>query len=117
MYVSTGWVGYAAIRYRISGQITCLHILALTATGCQTGGATVSNRILIAHLPGIDFDGASMPMEPVDTVKVDCSLPNNWKPLRLDRTCALHASTMRNRQSAQPGPLYDALQPSFRCST
>ncbi|HET6250602.1 MAG TPA: hypothetical protein VFE47_23140 [Tepidisphaeraceae bacterium] len=68
----------------ISRQMACLIILMFAATGCQSSAPTVSNRILIAHLPGVDFSGLK-PMHTIGTVKVECSVPDHWKTLRLDR--------------------------------
>jgi hypothetical protein len=63
--------------------MACLLLLALAAAGCQTGVPTVSNRILIAHLPGVDFSGLK-PMRSLETIRVDCSVPEKWIPLHLD---------------------------------
>jgi hypothetical protein len=49
----------------------------MAAAGCQGPGSTVSNRILIAHLPGVDFSGLR-PMQSIGSVKVDCSPPDKW---------------------------------------
>lgn len=62
-----------------NGLIACL--LALGVVGCQSGAPTVSNRILIAHLPGVDFSGLN-PMGSIERVKASCSLPSKWIPLR-----------------------------------
>src|SRR5580700_6376048 len=83
MGFSKGWAGSLS-GPNVGGQLACLTLLAFVATGCQSGAPTVSNRILIAHLPGVDFAGLK-PMQSVDTVKADCSLPDKWIPLRLDR--------------------------------
>lgn len=55
-------------------------MLALAAGGCQSAGPSVSNRLLLAHLPGADFSGLET-MKPVDELKVTCSLPSKWTPL------------------------------------
>src|SRR6185437_7437827 len=58
-------------------------LLAIAAAGCQVSSPTVSNSALLAHLPGVDFAGLK-PMDAVDSVKVDCSIPAKWKTLRED---------------------------------
>lgn len=58
-------------------RLACLVILAAAAAGCQVGPPTVSNRALIAHLPGIDFAGLNS-MTTIESVKVSCSLPSDW---------------------------------------
>lgn len=78
----------SAFASRISGtsQICGILMLAagLLAGGCQTAGPTVSTNALLAHLPGINFVGLK-PMGQVEGVNVACSIPADWKPLKLDR--------------------------------
>ena len=70
-------------------QATALHAagmvaLVLVATGCQTA-SKVTNRRLIEHQALIDFSGLA-PAEPVDGVKVSCSVPRQWEAMPLKKT-------------------------------
>jgi hypothetical protein len=57
---------------------------------------TVSNSTLLAHLPGVDFSGLK-PIESIDSIKVDCSVPGKWKTLRQD-----HNSLYTHQQWKSP---------------
>lgn len=76
-------VSLAALRSR---SLCLLLLLALLvgAGGCQTS-APVSNRRLIEHQAMIDFSGLG-PAEPVEAVKVSCSIPRQWEAVPLKRT-------------------------------
>ena len=82
-------------RFRswVGVQWMCLLLLGLGAGGCQTAGPTVSNRTLLAHLPGVDFSGLA-PMASVESVKVSCSLPDKWVQLKLEAQRAVHPPAM-----------------------
>jgi hypothetical protein len=58
--------------------------MAVFATGCQTA-SKVTNRRLIEHQALIDFSGLA-PAEPVDGVKVSCSVPRQWEAMPLKKT-------------------------------
>ena len=62
-----------------------LSSLCWMAAGCQSGKPTVSNTALLAHLPGVNFSGLT-PMRQVAGVNVACSVPEQWKPLKLEHT-------------------------------
>lgn len=85
---------------RIGRGCACL-ILLLMSTGCQVGTPTVSNSALLAHLPGVDFSGLK-PVQPVDPIKVDCSVPSRWKTLRLDHN-ALYTHQQWKSQTGYTG--------------
>ena len=74
-----------------TAMLPCRRLLALTALallafagGCQSGGH-VSNRRLIEHQAMIDFSGLA-PAEPVEALKVSCSVPRQWEALPLKKT-------------------------------
>ena len=73
----------AILPYRRLLALTALALLAF-AGGCQSGGH-VSNRRLIEHQAMIDFSGLA-PAEPVDALKVSCSVPRQWEALALKKT-------------------------------
>jgi len=72
------------VPLRIGLRVVCLLAIGSAAVGCQTGGPTVSNSALLAHLPGINFTGLA-PMRAIEPLKVSCSVPVGWKPLKFDR--------------------------------
>lgn len=74
-----------------------LAVLVALAGGCQVGPAPVSNRTLIAHLPGVDFAGLKT-MEHVDSVNVSMSIPDKWTPIKTQRT-----PLFTNQQWKSPG--------------
>jgi hypothetical protein len=77
-------------------------ILALSALlgGCQTN-SPVTNRRLIEHQAMIDFSGLGPP-EPVEAVKVSCSIPRQWEPLSLKKT-ALYTHQQWKSPSTRTG--------------
>lgn len=76
-------VSLAALRSRRLYPLVLLPALLVTAGGCQTS-APVSNRRLIEHQAMIDFSGLA-PAEPVEAVKVSCSLPRQWEAMPLKK--------------------------------
>lgn len=64
--------------------MVALVALLAWAGGCQTHAPT-TNRRLIEHQALIDFSGLK-PAEPVDPVKVSCSIPRQWEAMPLKRT-------------------------------
>lgn len=65
------------------GALIALALLSF-AGGCQTS-APVTNRRLIEHQAMIDFSGLA-PAEPIDAVKVSCSVPRQWEALPVKKT-------------------------------
>lgn len=84
MDVLSGY-GITAMSLGRLARMACVLIVAGAAIGCQTATPTVSNRILLSHLPGIDFSGLK-PMAEVGPVAASFSLPDRWIPLRLQTT-------------------------------
>ncbi len=70
----------SVVGFRAAGIV----LVALWSAGCQSGGPVVSNRTLLAHLPGVNFSGLKS-MEAVETVKASVSVPEHWKQLKLDK--------------------------------
>jgi hypothetical protein len=101
MGMSKDWTQtLAGFRRRLTA-LAGLMMLAAVAAGCQTAGPTVSNHMLLAHLPGIDFSGLK-PMHSVEGVKASCSTPGNWKMLKLQKT-ALYTHQQWKAPSAYTG--------------
>src|SRR5215217_2351785 len=71
-------------RLSLCARAGALLVLALAAVGCQTT-SKVTNKRLIEHQALIDFSGLA-PAEPVEAVKVSCSLPRQWEALPLKKT-------------------------------
>jgi hypothetical protein len=69
--------------FKFVSTATVIALLAL-ATGCQTA-SKVTNRRLIEHQALIDFSGLA-PVEPVEAVKVSCSVPRQWEAMPLKKT-------------------------------
>lgn len=67
-------------RQAVQGMMLC--VLGGLLAGCQGGSPTVSNRILLAHLPGIDFSGLAR-AQYIPAVKVAASIPSTWHALKL----------------------------------
>ena len=80
MNLLASWDGLSPASVIAGGRIVTLFILSVLLMGCQAATPTVSNRALLAHLPGVDFSGLRS-MEPLDSVKVTCSLPDRWRAL------------------------------------
>jgi hypothetical protein len=77
MDFSTGRLSSSALRCRAAGRWPLILLVAFAALGCQNSAPTVSNRTLLAHLPGIDFAGLT-PSRTFNSVQVRCSIPSNW---------------------------------------
>ena len=92
-------VPLAALRSRPFRLLVLLAVLA-GAGGCQTN-APVSNRRLIEHQAMIDFSGLA-PAEPVEAVKVSCSVPRQWDAMPLKKT-ALYAHQQWKSPSTRTG--------------
>ena len=75
-------------------------ILVLLAAGCQTAGKA-TNRRIIDNQALIDFSGLA-PSEPIDGVKVSCSVPRQWEAVPLKRT-ALYAHQQWRSPSSRTG--------------
>jgi hypothetical protein len=58
--------------------------LVACAAGCQSS-APITNRRLIEHQAMIDFSGLK-PAEPVEAVKVSCSIPRQWEAMPVKKT-------------------------------
>ena len=74
----------AAARARAFAPAVLVVAMTVLATGCQTT-SKVTNRRLIEHQALIDFSGLA-PAEPVDAVKVACSVPRQWEAMPLKKT-------------------------------
>ena len=64
--------------------LALLLALLVWAGGCQTSSPT-TNRRLIEHQAMIDFSGLK-PAEPIEAVKVSCSIPRQWEAMPLKKT-------------------------------
>ena len=64
--------------------VTGLLALVISTGGCRTNSPT-TNRRLIEHQALIDFSGLK-PAEPIEALKVSCSVPRQWESLPLKKT-------------------------------
>src|SRR5688572_9741264 len=81
--------GRMRLRIRAAApRAVAVMILVLLAAGCQTAGKA-TNRRIIDNQALIDFSGLA-PSEPIDGVKVSCSVARQWEAVPLKRT-ALYA--------------------------
>src|SRR2546426_6753703 len=69
---------------RLAGAPGALMVLTLLTTGCQTA-AKVPNPRLLEPQALIDFSGLG-PAEPIEGVKVSCSVPRQWEAVPLKKT-------------------------------
>ena len=87
----------------LAPRLFCLALLAAllaSAGGCQTS-STTTNRRLIEHQAMIDFSGLK-PAEPIEAVKVSCSIPRQWEALPLKKT-GLYAHQQWKSPSTRTG--------------
>ena len=80
--------------------LLALPTLLSLAGGCQSS-SPVTNRRLIEHQAMIDFSGLA-PAEPVEAVKISCSIPRQWEALALKKT-ALYAHQQWKSPSTHTG--------------
>ena len=92
-------VNLAALRYPYLCPLLLLALL-VGAGGCQSS-APVTNRRLIEHQAMIDFSGLK-PAEPVEAVKVSCSIPRQWEALSLKKA-ALYSHQQWKSPSTRTG--------------
>ena len=92
-------VALAALPARFT-SLPALLALLVGAAGCQTSAPT-TNRRLIEHQAMIDFSGLK-PAEPIEAVKVSCSVPRQWEALPLKKT-ALYAHQQWKSPSTYTG--------------